>query len=360
MKNSLRALSLLVAMCVMALACGTSTELETADRPDDSLVTPLVMATDAMLADVVSEIVGDAAEVVPLVRPGEDPTTSVPSARTLLRLDEADLVVTIGLGYESVDLAAAVDRASTRGTEVLELGEELDPEPYPAEVMADLTETEIEDPHVWVDPQRMATAVDLITRRLTELRAEFNTPEVLDSSEELVDDLHHLDRSFQEVIEEIPEEDRRLFSSQPVFGYLSDHFEIDYLGSVVPIVPPEAPGPDDDGDEPENEPVAAREDGEPDRDAKALGGPDGLSYGPPLSADELTERLDGLDVVITEPELDGPGVLLVLAEADVRAAPAHAAALGSQIDGSGSYLGALRTTLETIASSMGGRDVDLA
>jgi ABC-type Zn uptake system ZnuABC Zn-binding protein ZnuA len=286
------------------------------------VVSPLVMATDAMLADVVSEIVGDAAEVVPLVEQGGDPADAEPSARSLLRLDEADLVVTIGLGYESEALGNAVERAAGRGTEVLELGEELDPRPYPAAVMADREEVEaVEDPHVWVDPQRMASAVDLITRRLSELRAEFNTPEVLEASEHLVERLHSLDGAFREVVDDVDEDERRLFSTQPVYGYLTDRYEMDYVGSVVPV---------------------------------ALGGDDTAVLGEPLDRVELERRLDGMDTVITEPEIDDDDVLAVLAETGVDTEEAHAAALGSQIEGSGSYIDALGSTLVAVARAIGG------
>lgn len=309
-------------MCAVALSCGTPTDLEASDRPHDSVVAPLVMATDPMLADVVSEIVGHAAEVVPLVEQGQDPASAEPTARSLLRLDEADLVVTIGLGYEGEPLTDAIDRAAARGTEVLELGEELDPRPYPAAVTAGGEEIEAaEDPHVWVDPQRMASAVDLITRRLTELRAEFNTPELLDSSEQLVEELHSLDGAFREAVDDVDEEARRLFSTQPVYGYLTDRYEITYVGSVVPIVL------DDDG---------------------------AAIAGEPLEGEALESRLDGVATVVTEPAIDDDDVVEALAATGVRTLPGHAAALGSQVEGSGSYVDALRFTLENVAEAIGG------
>src|SRR5688572_17412782 len=61
---------------------------------------PTIVVTTSLLGDVVSELVGDAADVEVLMPAGADPHDFLPSAKQTVALREADAVVVNGAGFE--------------------------------------------------------------------------------------------------------------------------------------------------------------------------------------------------------------------------------------------------------------------
>ena len=98
-----RSAGLVVGLVVAAAAAGCS-----AAGSD----TPRIVVTTNILGDVVSEVVGDRADVMVLMPPGADPHSFEVSAQQAARLRSADLVVENGLGLEegvARHVAAAAD-----------------------------------------------------------------------------------------------------------------------------------------------------------------------------------------------------------------------------------------------------------
>ena len=125
---------------------------------------PLVIATTTILGDLVANTAGDAVQVEVLMPIGADPHDFAPSARQAARLRVATLVVANGIGLEET-LLDVIDAAEQDGVEVMRLGELLDPQPFSGGGAADGGSNGL-DPHVWMDPIRMADAVGLIADRL--------------------------------------------------------------------------------------------------------------------------------------------------------------------------------------------------
>jgi zinc/manganese transport system substrate-binding protein len=87
---------------------------------------PLVAVTTNILGDVVSEVVGDQADVMVLMPPGADPHSFEVSAQEAARLRSADLVVENGLGLEE-GVARHVAAAAEDGVPVSTAGDAFDP-----------------------------------------------------------------------------------------------------------------------------------------------------------------------------------------------------------------------------------------
>ncbi|WP_022905785.1 metal ABC transporter solute-binding protein, Zn/Mn family, partial [Curtobacterium sp. B18] len=83
---------------------------------------PLVAVTTNILGDVVSEVVGDAAEVMVLMPAGADPHSFEVSAQEAARLRTADLVVENGLGLEE-GVSRHVRAAADDGVPVFTAGD---------------------------------------------------------------------------------------------------------------------------------------------------------------------------------------------------------------------------------------------
>ena len=144
---------ILVVAALLVAAC--SSEPAADDRPT-------IVATTSVVGDLVSNVVGEGAEVVVIMGPGVDPHDFQASVRQVESIAKADLVVGIGLGLEE-SLLDVIDAGSNR---LLLLGPELDPIEFQGDGHAADEGGQAFDPHVWQDPGRMAVAVEVIGDRL--------------------------------------------------------------------------------------------------------------------------------------------------------------------------------------------------
>ncbi|HKJ57355.1 MAG TPA: zinc ABC transporter substrate-binding protein, partial [Nitriliruptoraceae bacterium] len=143
-----------------------------------------IVATTSILGDVVRNIVGEDAAVEVIMGPGVDPHGFAPSAAQAQSIREADLVVANGLQLEE-SLQDAMESAEQDGANVFRVAEGLDPVAFAAraghddhddhdnqDAEDDAHDDEAEDdahdddhgqldPHVWLDPQRMADGATL-------------------------------------------------------------------------------------------------------------------------------------------------------------------------------------------------------
>ncbi len=213
-----RALVLLVGLfAVVACATGGSRQSE-GDRLE-------ILATTSIIGDVVSSVVGDSAAVEVLLPPGVDPHDFEPSPQQVASINDADLVVTNGLGLEE-GLTDVIEAAAAEGTPVLRLAEGLDPLPVSAN-----DGSTGGDPHFWHDPDRMATAIDHIVGELAVLddtvdwdrRAAAYRAQVSAAGDEA-----------DEILSVVPAERRTLVTSHDSLDYFADRFGFEVAATVIP------------------------------------------------------------------------------------------------------------------------------
>ena len=213
----MRRLTILAVVAVVAAAC--SSEPATTDRPT-------IVATTSILGDIVSNVVGDGADVEVIIGPGVDPHDFQASVRQVESIVNADLVVAIGLGLEE-SLLDVIDAGSSR---LLALGPELDPiefrgDPHDGEA-ADGGEGL--DPHVWQDPGRMAVAVELIGDRLDGI-----VDGAADSAGRYADELRALDAETSERVSQITSDRRVMVTTHEAFGYYADAYGFEIIGVII-------------------------------------------------------------------------------------------------------------------------------
>lgn len=234
-------MAVLLAFVVVLSACGQA-EQARGDRP-------LVIVTTTILGDIVRQTAGEAVEVEVLMPVGADPHEFALSARQAARLRSAVLVVTNGVGLEA-GLLDVVEAAEADGVAVLRLGDLLDPHPFTGvdehdqedgadhedEDEAD-HEDEAEhdhgnglDPHIWMDPVRVADGVPLIADRLLEAGG-VDVIEEAAAYREAILDLH---KEISTLIDEIPSHRRKLVTNHFSFGYYADRYGLQMLGTVIP------------------------------------------------------------------------------------------------------------------------------
>lgn len=224
---------------------------------DDSR--PLVIVSTSILGDVVGDALGAYATVEVLIPNGADLHSAAPSARQRARMGDADLIVHVGLGLET-GFEDAFEDAASNGTRVIAVGPELDPIEWGVPELADGEGADPDegedgshetgssgthehdvgtyDPHVWLDPARMAEVPGLVVEALVE-EASAEDGQVgeadrwRESATEVERELLDLDEELQALVEGIPDEDRLLVTDHAVLGYFAERYGFVRAGSVI-------------------------------------------------------------------------------------------------------------------------------
>lgn len=226
-----------LALALVIAACGSPTD----DAAEADLT---VVATTTVLGDVVSNIVDEDASVVVLIPVGTDPHDFRASSSQVASINGADLVVANGLSLEE-GLEDVLDAAEGDGVTVLRIGPLVDPLPFsmadddhgddhPDEQLAHEERSEehgSEDPHVWLDPLRMAEAAGLIAEQLAAVAPDVDWAA---RAEAYADELEALDLAIQATLSTVPAEARRLVTNHDSLGYFADRYSFEVVGTVVP------------------------------------------------------------------------------------------------------------------------------
>jgi zinc/manganese transport system substrate-binding protein len=239
---------------LVAAGCGGGTESE-----DDAGL--LVVATTTMLGDLAVNIVGDGGTVEVLLPVGADPHAYQASARQAATLGQADLVIANGLGLEE-GLHDVLEAAADDGARIVEVAERLNPIPFaPSEhdehehghegthdhedqgdhEHEDEGDHEHEDegdhehgdfdPHVWLDPLRMAEAARLIAAELEEIDPEGGWS---DRAEAYAAELLAADEEIREILSVVVPGHRQLVTNHHALGYFADRYGFEVIGVVIP------------------------------------------------------------------------------------------------------------------------------
>lgn len=226
------------ALVALAFVLGLVTgACDASHTPDGESVA--VVATTTIWGDVVKSIGGDEVTVEVLTPVGADPHDFQASASQVAHMNEADLVVANGLGLEEglIDVLAA---ALTDGAPVFEVAPMLDPLPFglhtkhEADVVVGADEDHEEggqDPHVWLDPVRVADAAVLIAGQLADVEPRVDW---MSRARVYAEELLTVDAEMTVQLSAIPEGSRSLVTNHDALGYFADRYEFSVVGVVIP------------------------------------------------------------------------------------------------------------------------------
>ena len=186
----------------------------------------------------VSERVGgDAVSVTNLTKPGAEPHDVELTARQVGEITEAGLVVYLGGFQPAVDDAVEQnggDRVFDAGSAVQLLTvEEADAHTDHAE------ESTGTDPHVWLDPTRLAAIGDKLAERLGQADPE-HAADFTARAAELRAELTELDGEYTTGLKTCAR--RELVTSHTAFHYLADRYDLNQIG-ITGIDPQAEPSP---------------------------------------------------------------------------------------------------------------------
>jgi zinc/manganese transport system substrate-binding protein len=202
------------------------------------------VATTTILGDVIDNVVGEDARVEVLVPVGADPHDFQASAAQIAEVNRADLVVAIGLGLEE-GMEDTLDSAATDGVRVFEVGPLLDPLPLKTteheeeheghegggETEGEEHDHEGVDPHVWLDPLRMAEATRLIAAQLAEIDPSSDWQ---GRADQYAAQLVAADEEISAELESIPNDQRHLVTNHEALGYFANRYGFEVVGVIIP------------------------------------------------------------------------------------------------------------------------------
>ena len=189
-----------------------------------------IVATTTILGDLAQNVVGHASEVVVLMPIGVNPHDFQPSAQQVAAIQKADLVIANGLGLEE-SLNDVLEAAITDGVRVWYVGPDIDPRVFAEEPDADEHDEGLLDPHFWLDPMKDVSATRLLANHLSEIASDRDWSAGADA---YIAELEQVDRESFEMLASVEDDDRKLVTNHRAFGYFSDRYDFEMIGTVIP------------------------------------------------------------------------------------------------------------------------------
>jgi len=270
---------------------------------------PVVVATTTIWADIVSGATcNDLVDVDVLVPPGLSAHEFEPSLRDRAILEDADLIVANGLGIEQ-GFDRTLDASASSGTSLLRIGEAAD----------DLLHSDDGgvDPHVWLDPIRVASTLPALQESLLSI----GVPAVPLGSciDSLAEGLASLDSEAAAILAAVPDARRRLITNHDALAYFADRYRFEVIGSILPSNLP-------------------------------------LAQAQTANIATLTETAtaEGIDTVFTEPTIASDDAATVARAAGAKLVPLLVESLGSvEGDRPATYFDMIRSNAHRIANALG-------
>lgn len=214
----MRVLVLLV-IPMLAVACGGPPP---ASGPSDG---PLrVVATTTIVGDLVRAVAGDAVELQTLMGAGVDPHLYKPSAGDVRTMASAEVVVYNGLHLEG-KMTEVMEEMGSRGVETIAVAECIPP----ASLLGVEGYDTLHDPHVWFD-------VELWQQAAACLRDEFiridptNEDGYRQRGDALITELATLHNWVAAQVATVPEERRVLVTAHDAFSYFGRAYGVEVRG----------------------------------------------------------------------------------------------------------------------------------
>ena len=241
MKKTHKLVSAFITLTVLASCSSsndsTSTNESSLETTSDSVVAelPVIAVTYSVLGDIVSQLVGDNANVKVVVPDGQDPHEFQPSAKDIETINNAALVVSNGLEFEE-SLEEVLENIADSGGNIFIVGEHItvrktedgDEHKDDGGDHGDGDGHAGGDPHLWLSPATMLEMLPALTTALSEAIGA----DLSESSASLTAKLQDLDREVESIINSLGE--CNLVSGHDEMGYFADRYGCEVIGVIIP------------------------------------------------------------------------------------------------------------------------------
>lgn len=192
-----------------------------------------IVASTTILADIAQNVAGEKARVASLLPVGADPHSFSATPADVVKISESNVLVLNGLEYEHF-IEPLLENADGERLVILA---STGLEPHEMEEHADGADTgpghEAGDPHMWLDPNRVATYVDNIRAGLIQADPD-GAEDYRTNAEAYIAQLKDLDGWISEQVSQIPMERRLLVTNHEALGYFAERYGFMVVGTVIP------------------------------------------------------------------------------------------------------------------------------
>jgi ABC-type Zn uptake system ZnuABC Zn-binding protein ZnuA len=203
-----------------------------------------VVATFSVLGDLTQAVGGENIQLTTLIGPGVDAHTYDPSPADLAMLEQADVIVENGLGFEPW-LDNFLDSTNFQGERIV-ASDGITPrhadETAHDEEAQDEEHAHGDDPHVWHSVPNAIVMVEKIRDGLKAADPDRATAYDANAAAKIAD-LQELDAWVREQVATLPEERRKLVTSHDTFGYFADTYGFQIIGTALGSLSTEAGDP---------------------------------------------------------------------------------------------------------------------
>lgn len=205
-----------IAILLLALLTAGLVSAQDKDRPT-------VVATTTQAADAVRVIGGEDVELIALMGAGVDPHLYSPTEADISAMNNADMLVYMGLNLEG-QFGEVIEALGETDVRVVSLGRPVQRAGFTIGGF-DLSEEfeNVDDPHFWFDPRNWQISINTLAEELAML-----LPEQAETFTERAAAYNaQLDTLYEwgvNAIEQLPEELRVLVTSHDAFQYFGDAF----------------------------------------------------------------------------------------------------------------------------------------
>ncbi|MDQ8204270.1 zinc ABC transporter substrate-binding protein [Pelagicoccus sp. SDUM812003] len=183
-----------------------------------------VVSSTAQIGDIVSNVAGDRVESSALMGPGVDPHLYKATARDVIALQRADLILYNGLHLEG-RLAETLSKMSAKGRRLVAVAEAIPGE----RLLKSAAYEDAYDPHVWFDPQLWVIVVDEVVSSLCAADPE-NAGFYRQQGASYRSKVAGLDAWAKAQIEKVPAGRRVLVTSHDAYNYFGRAFGVEVVG----------------------------------------------------------------------------------------------------------------------------------
>lgn len=214
----------LLSLAALVGACDGSSDPNASRTPAGE--EPHVVATTVQITALTKEVAGDKIQLTGLVPAGADPHSFEPKPSDLAAIENADLILRHGIGLD--DWLDDTLRAGSDATVVTVTG-------GITTAKGEEDGEEVDDPHVWHDPDNDKIMVDDINNAL-DAADPGNKPAYDANASAYKQKLDETKAQVQSIIDEVPPESRKMVTDHDAFGYFARAFGLEVAGAIFPVL----------------------------------------------------------------------------------------------------------------------------
>ena len=201
-------LGTLLSAFLVGCSDGQEQDSEEVTIPIDRLKKPVIVASIFPLANLIEQVVGDSATVVTFMPPGGNPHGFEPSATQMAQVSKADLLIVVGLGFDSWAEKAGQDVGKrklklVRWADLAGIKSDGHEHHHHDAHDHDDDDDHSPNPHLWLDPVLAIEFVSKLTPSLTTL-APSQADAIKQRTSALLDDLKKLDDEYKQQLTAVP------------------------------------------------------------------------------------------------------------------------------------------------------------